>query len=109
MATNPNKVGDVLERAVATYVQSAVGLLATGASGVAGVDDLSVATILAVSAAAAVLSVVKSLAAITLPFGDQSASLLRVGYETITRVIERVEVPTPVKRKAPAKKAAPKK
>jgi topoisomerase IA-like protein len=59
-----------------------------------------------------VLSVLKGYLAVAVPFGDQSASLARVGYERVETIVELVEVPVPAKRavkKATAKKATAKK
>lgn len=91
------KTYDVLERAVATYVQVFAGLLVAANTGFTEVADLSVVKTCAISALPAALSVLKSLAAINLPVGDSSASVLRVGYERVKRVVERVEVPFEVR------------
>lgn len=91
------KTQDVLERAVSTYVQVFAGLLVAANVGVSEVADLSVVKTCAVSALPAALSVLKSLAAINLPVGDSSASVLRVGYERVKNVVERVEVPFEVR------------
>ena len=91
------KTQDVLERAVATYVQVFAGLLVAANTGFTEVADLSVVKTCAISALPAALSVLKSLAAINLPVGDSSASVLRVGYERVKRVVERVEVPFEVR------------
>ena len=90
------KVQDVLERAVSTYVQVFAGLLVAANVGMNEIADLSVIKTCAVSALPAFLSVIKSLAAINLPVGDTSASLLNVGYETIRRVVQQIEVPVEV-------------
>ena len=90
------KTQDVLERAVSTYVQVFAGLLVAANVGVNEIADLSVVKTCAVSALPAFLSVIKSLAAINLPVGDKSASFMRVGYHTIRRITERVEVPVEV-------------
>ena len=104
-------VQDVLERAVATYVQVFAGLLVAANTGFTEVADLSVLKTCALSALPAALSVVKSLAAINLPVGDSSASVLRVGYERVKRVVERVEVPFEVRvvESAPTQKRPVKK
>jgi hypothetical protein len=94
------EIQDILERAVATYVQAFAGLLAAANVGVDSLADLSTAKTCAVAAFPAALSVLKSALAVKVPFGDKSASLLKVGYE----VIKTVEVPA----KAPRKKATPK-
>ena len=87
------KTQDVLERAVSTYVQVFAGLLVAANVGVNEIADLSVVKTCAVSALPAFLSVIKSLAAINLPVGDKSASVLNVGYEKIKRVVDQVAVP----------------
>lgn len=87
------KVQDVLERAVSTYVQVFAGLLVAANVGVNEIADLSVVKTCAISALPAALSVLKSLAAINLPVGDSSASVLRVGYEKIKRIVDQVAVP----------------
>lgn len=91
------KTQDVLERAVATYVQVFAGLLVAANTGFNEVADLSIVKTCAISALPTALSVLKSLAAINLPVGDSSASVLRVGYERVKRVVERVEVPFEVR------------
>jgi hypothetical protein len=109
---NKNQITDVLERAVSTYVQTLVGLLSAAQFGVSGIEDLSTLKTCAVSALPAVLSVLKGYLAVAVPFGDQSASLARVGYERVETIVELVEVPVPAKRavkKATAKKATAKK
>jgi len=90
------KTQDVLERAVSTYVQVFAGLLVAANVGMNEIADLSVIKTCAVSAVPAFLSVIKSLAAINLPVGDTSASLLSVGYEKVKRVVQHVEVPVDV-------------
>ena len=90
------KTQDVLERAVSTYVQVFAGLLVAANVGMNEIADLSVVKTCAVSAVPAFLSVIKSLAAINLPIGDTSASLLTVGYEKVKRVVQHVEVPVEV-------------
>ncbi len=90
------KVQDVLERAVSTYVQVFAGLLVAANVGMTEIADLSVIKTCAVSAVPAFLSVIKSLAAINLPVGDTSASLLSVGYETIKRVEYPIDRPVEV-------------
>jgi hypothetical protein len=111
------KAQDVLERAVSTYVQVFAGLLVAANVGVNEIADLSVVKTCAVSALPAFLSVIKSLAAINLPIGDSSASVLNVGYEKIKRVVDQVAVPyevikyverpkETVERKRPVKKVS---
>lgn len=98
------EIKDVIERAVSTYVQVFVGLLTAANVGVESLADLSVVKTCAVAAFPAVLSVLKSAVAVKAPFGDKSASLLRVGYE----IVKTVEVPVkPVRKKAAPKMAAP--
>lgn len=112
-----SQLKDLLERAISTYVQVFLGLLGAANFGFEQLADLSVVKTCAVAALPAGLSVLKGLAAAKLPFGDKSASLLRVGYETVkTEVIEipveRVVVKKPATKsatKASPKKAAPKK
>lgn len=103
---NKNQLNDVLERALATYLQTITGLLTAAQFGVSGIEDLSTLKTCAVSALPAVLSAVKSVLAVRLPYGDDSASVLRVGYEKPVEVVRVVEVPT---KKATAKKTAEKK
>jgi len=70
---NVRQVKDVLERAVATYVQAVVGLvLAAGATSL----EMSTLRAAAVGAVPAALAVVKGWLATVLPVGDDSASLL---------------------------------
>ena len=76
MTIDLNQLKDVLERAVSTYVQSVVGLIA--ASGMADLD-LSMMKMIAVSAAPAALSILKGYVASVLPLGDRSASVLAMG------------------------------
>ena len=76
MTIDLNQLKDVLERAISTYVQSVVGLIA--ASGMADLD-LSTAKVFAVSAAPAALSILKGYVASVLPLGDKSASVLAMG------------------------------
>lgn len=66
---------DILERAVATFAQTLVALIGTNA-----VDVLSVSLVdsLAAAGIAAVLSVLKSVAAAYVPVGDSSASVARL-------------------------------
>ena len=71
-----HQLKDVLERAISTYVQSVVGLIA--ASGIADLD-LSMIKVIAVSAAPAALSIIKGYVASVLPLGDKSASVLAMG------------------------------
>ena len=76
MKLDMNQLRDVGERALSTYVQSVVGLIA-----VSGVADLSLSTIkvIAVSAAPAALSILKGYLASGLPIGDKSASVIAMG------------------------------
>jgi hypothetical protein len=74
-------------------VQVFAGLLVAANVGVNEIADLSVVKTCAVSALPAFLSVIKSLAAINLPVGDSSASVLNVGYEKIKRIVDQVAVP----------------
>lgn len=76
MKLDINQIKDVLERALSTYVQSVVGLIAAS-----GMTDLSLSTVkmIAVSAAPAALSIVKGYVASVLPVGDKSASVLAMG------------------------------
>lgn len=109
---NKNQINDVLERAVATYLQTVVGLLSAASFGVEELSDLGTVKSLLVAGIPAALSVVKGALAAALPYGDESASVMRVGYESI-RVVEVPVEKKPVKRataakKAPAKKAGPK-
>ena len=76
MTIDLNQLKDVLERAVSTYVQSVVGLIA--ASGMAALA-LSTVKVIAVSAAPAALSILKGYVASVLPLGDKSASVLAMG------------------------------
>ena len=71
-----HQLKDVLERAISTYVQSVVGLIA--ASGMADLD-LSTIKVIAVSAAPAALSIIKGYFASVLPIGDKSASVIAMG------------------------------
>jgi hypothetical protein len=100
---------DILERALATYVQTFAGLLVAANIGMEELSDLSLVKTCAVSALPAALSVLKSLSAVSLPFGDKSASLVRVGYERIRRVVQEVPVEVFVERpkKPAAKTTAP--
>lgn len=100
------KTQDVLERAISTYVQVFAGLLVAANVGVNEIADLSVVKTCAISALPALLSVLKSLAAINLPVGDSSGSLLRVGYQVVKRIQVPYEVVKFVDR--PAEVAAPK-
>lgn len=97
------EIKDILERAIATYLQVFVGLLTAANVGVDSLADLSTAKTCAVAAFPATLSVLKSALAVKVPFGDKSASLLRVGYE----VVKTVEVPAKPARKKAAPKMAP--
>ena len=76
MTIDLNQLKDVLERAISTYVQSVVGLIA--ASGMADLD-LATVKVIAVSAAPAALSILKGYVASVLPLGDKSASVLAMG------------------------------
>ena len=71
-----HQLKDVLERAISTYVQSVVGLIA--ASGMADLD-LSTIKVIAVSAAPAALSIIKGYVASVLPLRDKSASVIAMG------------------------------
>jgi hypothetical protein len=68
-----HQLKDVAERAISTYVQSVVGLLA--ASNMTDMD-LSTLKVVAVSAAPAALSILKGYLSTMLPFGDTSASMV---------------------------------
>ena len=74
MKLDRSKLLDVCERAVSTYFQSVCGLLA--ASSMTDLD-LSTMKMIAVSAAPAALSIIKSYAASILPIGDATASLVK--------------------------------
>ena len=76
MTIDLNQLRDVLERAISTYVQSVVGLIA--ASGMTDLD-LSTMKVVAVSAAPAALSILKGYLASVLPIGDKSASVIAMG------------------------------
>jgi len=76
MTIDLNQLKDVLERAISTYVQSVVGLIA--ASGMTDLD-LSTMKVVAVSAAPAALSILKGYVASVLPLGDKSASMIAMG------------------------------
>ena len=76
MTIDLNQLRDVLERAISTYVQSVVGLIA--ASGMTDLD-LSTMKVVAVSAAPAALSILKGYVASVLPMGDKSASMISMG------------------------------
>lgn len=73
-----DQLKDVAERAISTYVQSVVGLIV--ASGMTDLD-LSTMKMIAVSAAPAALSILKSYAASILPFGDASGSLVKTSAD----------------------------
>ena len=73
-----DQLKDVGERALATYVESVCGLIAV--SGVADLD-LSTMKMIAVSAAPAALSILKSYAASILPIGDASGSLVKTSAD----------------------------
>jgi uncharacterized membrane protein YccF (DUF307 family) len=99
-----NQIKDILERAISTYIQVFAGLLAGANLGIDALSDLSTVKTLAVAALPAAISVVKSAVVAVAPFGDESASALRVGYEVIR------EVPVkPVRKKAQPKTAPAKK
>ena len=68
-----HQLKDVAERALSTYVQSVVGLLAASS-----MTDLSLSTLkmVAVSAAPAALSILKGYLSTVLPIGDSSASMV---------------------------------
>lgn len=76
MKLDLNQLKDVLERALSTYIQSVLGLMAAS-----GMTDLSLSTMkmVAVSAAPAALSIIKGYVASVLPVGDKSASVLAMG------------------------------
>jgi hypothetical protein len=76
MKLDMNQLRDVCERALSTYVQSVVGLIA--ASGMTDLD-LSTMRVVAVSAAPAALSILKGYLASVLPIGDKSASVIAMG------------------------------
>ena len=78
MKLDRTQLFDVCERAAATYVQCVVGLIA--ASGMTDLD-LSTMKMIAVSAAPAALSILKSYAASILPFGDASGSLVKTSAD----------------------------
>jgi hypothetical protein len=100
--TTTRFISDAAERAIATYGQSLAGLLLASNLGVSELEGLSVLNTAVVSLLPALLSIVKSLFASTAPFGDASASLLKVGYE----IIKVIQVPVETK---PTKRVAPKK
>lgn len=107
---NKTQLNDILERALATYLQTVTGLLSAAQFGISGVEDLSTLKTCLVGGFPAVLSLLKGYLAVRVPLGDESASVLRVGYET--KVVEVREVPAKKKatKKATAvKKPAPKK
>ena len=74
MKLDMNQLKDVVERALMTYAQSVVGLIAAS-----GMTDLSLSTMkmVAISAAPAALSIIKGYLASVLPIGDASASILK--------------------------------
>jgi hypothetical protein len=78
MKLDLDQLKDVAERAISTYVQSVVGLIA--ASGMTDLD-LSTMKMIAVSAAPAALSILKSYAASILPIGDASGSLVKTSAD----------------------------
>ncbi len=73
MRLNVRQVKDVVERAVATYLQTAIGLVLA-----AGMTDLDMGTMRAIAVASipAALSVIKGWLATVLPVGDDSASMI---------------------------------
>ena len=77
MKLDMNQLRDVGERALSTYVQSVVGLIA--ASGMTDLD-LSTMRVVAVSVAPAALSILKGYLASVLPIGDKSASVIAMGW-----------------------------
>lgn len=103
--TKTRFIADAAERAVATYGQTLAGLLLASNLGVSELEQLSVLNTAVVSLLPALLSILKSIFALIAPFGDASASLLKVGYE----IIEVIKVPVetkPLKRPAPKKAVA---
>ena len=80
MNLDRSQLFDVLERALSTYAQSVVGLIAAS-----GKTDLSLSTMkmIAVSAAPAALSILKSYAASILPIGDASGSLVKTTADPV--------------------------
>ena len=106
--TTTRFISDAAERAVATYGQSLAGLLLASNLGVSELEGLSVLNTAVVSLLPALLSILKSLFASASPFGDASASLLKVGYEIIKVVHVPVEENKPRKRAMPKKAVAPK-
>lgn len=73
MTLDLHQLKDVAERALSTYVQSVVGLIAAS-----GMTDLSLSTmrVVAISAAPAALSILKGYLSSILPIGDASASMV---------------------------------
>jgi len=73
MKLDLHQLKDVAERALSTYVQSVVGLIAAS-----GMTDLSLSTmkLIAISAAPAALSILKGYLSSILPIGDSSASVI---------------------------------
>ena len=78
MKLDRSQLFDVCERALSTYFQCAAGLIV--ASGMTDLD-LSTMKMIAVSAAPAALSILKSYAASILPFGDASGSLVKTSAD----------------------------
>ena len=78
MKLDRSQLFDVCERALSTYFQCAAGLIA--ASGMTDLD-LSTMKMIAVSAAPAALSILKSYAASILPIGDASGSLVKTSAD----------------------------
>ncbi len=68
-----HQLKDVAERALATYVQSVLGLWVTGAM---TFHDLSSTKALLVAAAPGALSIIKGYLASVMPIGDASASMI---------------------------------
>ena len=73
---NRTQLFDVCERALATYVQSVLGLWIAGA-----MTDLSLSSVkaLLVAAAPGALSIIKGYLSSVLPVGDASASVVAIG------------------------------
>lgn len=69
----PTFIKDMAERAAATFAQGLLAVISTDALSLFSADLLDAVK---VAVAAAVLSVIKSVAAAKAPFGDSSASLV---------------------------------